>query len=323
MQHQDQKLNGVNGFKKMIQTRGSLIERMKKQFEDDLRQPKAIVEHAPICRPLHDFHVRSCCMTHRDFIRKIRDSPEMMTAEKNVMDNLAKLEKLRKMLVNNKQQRKTEHNQFSRALCEIRAMLPKPDVTEFGEGFSIEDVPDHASIRILKQIDVNAKQHHRTVAQNILEIARTTDLQLLQFIMVFQLALDGAVGAIIHHAEKCRTHNGRTLHLALVEFCASRWWFDEHEEMDPSDYFVSAEADDAHGIQIRINATGAIPATPVSGSMVFDESLSQLVLTAEAIDAFESEQTQLLREQQEAKEMHRRYEEELAQYYKQQTAKLI
>jgi hypothetical protein len=184
-------------------------------------------------------------------------------------------------------------------------MLPKPDVPDH----------DHAIIRILKQMDATAKQHHRTVARNILEVARTTDSQLLQFIAVFQIALNFAVDAIIHHADKCRKANERTSRLALIEFCASRWWFQEHAEIDPDDYFVDAEEDDAHGIQIRINATGAISATPASGSMEFDEALSRRVLTPEAMDAFESEQKLLLHEQLEAKKRHHQYEAELAQYY--------
>jgi hypothetical protein len=137
--------------------------------------------------------------------------------------------------------------------------------------------------------------------------------------MLFQVALDDAVGAIIHHAEKCRKSNERTLHLALVEFCASRLWFRQHQEMDPSDYFLGAEYnDDSHdGIRIKIHAIRSLPGTPALYSMEFDETLSQIVLTPEAMNDFQSEQKKLLQEQQETNDRQRAYEKELTEYYRQ------
>ena len=312
-----QQINGSNGFKKIVEEYGTLIEQMKLQFEDDLYHPTAMVEHVPVCRPLHDFHVRLCGVAHRDFIRTTCESSELVRAQRNLAETLATLEKLRKMFVNNKQQRKTEHTQLSRALCEIRDILTK----ENGEGLCLEYVPEHTSIMRLNQMDANVKQHHRTVARNILEVARTTHSQLLRFIMVFQIALDDAAGAINYHAEKCRTRNERTTHLAMVEFCVSLWWFQEHEDMDPDDYFVGAEYDDAHSIQIQVNPIGALPPTPAVCSMEFDDALSQLVLTPESMDAFELEQKRLLHEQQAANERQQQYEKELVEYYLQLSAK--
>jgi len=83
---------------------------------------------------------------------------------------LTTLEILRKRLVNNKQQRKTAHNQNIHSLRELRKLLPPPTYSEFGGGFSLEEDPrnTHKSVQILKHMDYTSKEFHHSMGRHIL-----------------------------------------------------------------------------------------------------------------------------------------------------------
>ena len=61
--------------------------------------------------------------------------------------------------------------------------------------------PEPVSFTIdLMNMDANAKQHHRTIARNILEEVNRLLAQMRQFIVALQIAFEDAVGKIIQHA---------------------------------------------------------------------------------------------------------------------------
>jgi hypothetical protein len=73
--------------------------------------------------------------------------------------------------------------------------------------FDMEIEPEPVSLTIdLMNMDANAKQHHRTIARNILEEVNRLLVQLRQFIVALQVALEDAVGKI--HA--CRAFETET-----------------------------------------------------------------------------------------------------------------
>lgn len=198
-------INGANDLKKTIQEYVAMTHEIKNRFESDLANPLAKIDPPQICRPLHDFHVRQCALTHRDFIRKIvRESDELRTAEANVNTTLATLEKLRKMLVTNKQQRKTSHKHFRRIANSVQASFQSNTIEEM----ELEPEPEPVVFTTdLMNMDASAKQHHRTIARNILEEVNRLLTQLRgRFIVAYQVAHDDIVGKIIQHAEKCRAN---------------------------------------------------------------------------------------------------------------------
>jgi hypothetical protein len=83
---------------------------------------------------------------------------------------LTNLEILRKRFVNNKQQRKTAHNQNIYLLRELRKLLPPPTYSEFGGGFSLEQDPQntHKSVQILKHMNYTSKEFHYSMGRHIL-----------------------------------------------------------------------------------------------------------------------------------------------------------
>lgn len=170
-------INGANELKKIIQEYVAMTDAIKTRFQNDIDTP-------------------GYSSTHREFIRKlVRDSDEIRTPETNVNVTLATLEKLRKMLVTNKQQRKTAHKHFRRIANSIQASFQSNTM------FDMELEPEPVSLTIdMMNMDANAKQHHRTIARNILEEVNRLLAQMRQFIVALQVAFEDAVGKIIQHA---------------------------------------------------------------------------------------------------------------------------
>ena len=94
-----------------------------------------------------------------------RSKCKVAFAENLLLESLKQQERFRKMLVNNKQQRKTMHYRNRLVIRDIRATA---SFSEFGGGFVMED-KDSMCIERLMQMDTALKQHHRTVARKILE----------------------------------------------------------------------------------------------------------------------------------------------------------
>jgi len=309
-------LNGANELKKAIQEYTATMNEMKARFETDLEAPLAKIDPPQICRPLHDFHARQCGVTHYDFILNRRQSDELTATETHLTDTLTALEKLRKMLVTNKQQRKTAHKHNRRVAISIQASFQS---TELEPVIVVSDTLMDGFLTI-NQMDANAKQYHRTIARNILDEANRLLTQLrCRFIVAYQVALDDTVGKIIQHAEKCRGFIESTLRLALIEFCASYWFHAQKDAMDQTEYFVTATecqnpAKGGYGdIQIQIHT---IQEQTLVASFHVDDAFSTQIITEEAVQAFEWEQQSLWFDKQAAaRERHAKYEQEQAKFY--------
>ena len=276
-------VGGANELKGRIQEYLTLVWKMKNDFERSVTSPEAKVDPAPICVPLHEFHSSQCAVRHRDFIRKVcRESPDLSIPESNVNCTLAALENFRKMLVTNKQQRKTAHKDNHRVSTAIQASLQ----TTMGE---LEPPMNEFSVKLLKMDDAT-KQHHRTMSRNILEEVNRLLVQLrTQFIVALQAALDDSVGKIIQHAEECREFIERTRQLALLEFCASRWFHAQKGAMDldQKEYFVGIhEIDGGRGRVLKIHTFQDREEILVATYDVDDDFVNK-VLTEESITEFE------------------------------------
>jgi hypothetical protein len=299
-------INGANELKQFIQEYATMTHEMKMRFETDLDSPLTKVDPAPICRPLHDFNARQCAVRHRDFIRKVtRESKELSAAEANVITTLATAEKLRKMLVTNKQHRKTEHKNNRR----VANSIPESE--------SMKD--NHLT---LTQMDDASRQHHRTVARNILEEVNRVLEPLMsgRFIVAYQDELDKAVAEIIQHSDKCRRYIQRTMRLAVIEFCASRWFHSKQDAMDSAVYYLTAEEDETftgpHPFSgITVDVQNVHDNRHTMTLHLDNDSSTREILTEEAIQAFEWEQQSLWFDKQAEMERHANYEQELAQFY--------
>jgi hypothetical protein len=194
------KVNGCTELKKYIQDTRALVHEVRAELDADLNQPNAVVQSTPE----HEM----TALKHACFIRdKVRcQTSAFAVAESAIHEALAQLEIIRKMLVNNKQKKRTTVRGIQKIIAEMRACISSLEGT-------IE--PTTAKpIQQLQQMKESTKQHHRTVSHGLLQHAtRILIAMRLKHILAYKLAAQDAVGEIIHHAEKCRAHN----HLALTE----------------------------------------------------------------------------------------------------------
>ena len=302
-------VRGAKELKGRIQEYVTLVNEMKNQYEHSVHSPEAKVDYAPICVPLHEFHASQCAVKHRDFIRKVsRESQAISIPESNVNCALVALENFRTMLVTNKQHRKTAHKGTRGVATAIQASLHK------GDEHALEPPMSSFSVDLMK-MDAEAKQHHRTMSRNILEEVNRLLFQLrTQFIQALQTALDDAVGKIVQHAEESRVSIERTRRLALLEFCASRWFHAQKDAMDPREYFVGIHETDGGGRVIKIHTFQEREEIFVATYDVDDEFVDQ-VLTEEAISEFAWEEQTLAADKEDARQRYANYEREQNQFY--------
>jgi hypothetical protein len=293
-------VGGANELKGRIQEYVTLVGEMKNDFERLVHSPKAQVDPAPICIPLHEYHSSQCAVRHRDFIRKIaRESPDLSIPESNVNCALAALENFRKMLVTNKQHRKTAHKDNHRVSTAIQSSLQ----TTMGE---LEPPMNAFSVDLLKMDDAT-KQHHRTMSRNILEEVNRLLMQLrTQFIVALQAAIEDSVGKIIQHAEECREFIERTRQLALLEFCAKRWFHAQKDAMDnDKEYFVGIHEIDGGGRVLKVHTFQDREEILVATFDVDEEFVKQ-VLTDDSITEFAWAEQTLASDKQGAREYYER-----------------
>jgi hypothetical protein len=307
-------VRGPKELKKRIQEYVTLVNQMKNEFERSLNTPDARVDYAPICVPLHEFHASQCAVKHRDFIRKVgSECQTLYIPDNNVNSTLAALEKFRTMLVTNKRHRKTAHKGNRRVSTAIQASLHKGDEGE------LEQPMNSFSVDLMK-MDAEAKQHHRTMSRNILEEVNRNLFQLrTQFILALQAALDDSIGQIIQHAEKTREAIERIRRLALLEYCASRWFHAQKDEMDSNEYVVGIHETSADGgsggkYELKVHTFQDREEIFVATYDVNDEFVDQ-VLTEESITEFAWEEQTLAADKEDARQRYANYEREQTQYY--------
>ena len=287
-------IKGPNELQEYITRFLEMKNQIKQTFEAGLEDPLASPDRTAFCRLFKNHHADICRSSHRRFMCKtITDEttgPE--EAEAAIDRALQQLERFRKMLVDNKQQRKTTHRQ------NCRARLHFMHEVAFNHEFmsveaEIENDPReyHPCVLMLKQMDATSKQHHRTVANKILKEINGLVLVIRQkLLLAYQIATDNATGAIIHHAEKSYDLIQKCIQIAMVEFCATVWWENTQKDpMDNTNYYViaSSNPDDDDG-QFRI-----VVKECRSDAVVFDEFLNQefaeTIMTADVVQAFEEE----------------------------------
>jgi hypothetical protein len=100
----------------------------------------------------------------------VNNNEKYIKSRDALVNCLTTLEILRKRFVNNKQQRKTAHNQNRYLLRELRKLLPAPTFSEFSGGFSLEQDPQntHKSVEILNHADYTSKEYHHSMGRHIL-----------------------------------------------------------------------------------------------------------------------------------------------------------
>jgi len=186
------RVNGCTELKQYIQTITELARDIRAELDADLAQPKAVV---PFTREHEMTALKHACFV-RDKVH--HQTSTFAVAESAIHEALAHLEIIRKMLVNNKQTKRTMVRSIQRIIAEMHARISALEGT-------IETNVNTGPIQQLRQMKEGTKQHHRTVSHSLLRQAnRILVAMRLKHILAYKLAAQDAVGEIIHHAEKCR-----------------------------------------------------------------------------------------------------------------------
>ena len=315
-------INGAKELKQYIQDMTQLAESICAVFERDLQQPRAVVNYTDndsisIGQGNHEFNAKMCQVAHSDFVynnTQLSQSSQVLQCESVVKDCLARLEELRKMLVNNKQQKKTTINAIRRIIiADINSSSNSAQVFE-------EIAYQSPCVIMLRGLIEQTKQNHKTVNRNILDQVRAIVLDMRsRHIRMFEQAAQQTVEAIIQHADKCRVFMTQCRHLAIVEYCAYLWWTKTQQEQyhqQQNNYYVSALLAEDNGELKRFNAASAsglsVAASrrpmnvqifihernemrqPAKDECILmyelDESLAAEILTDEAIQTFEDDE---------------------------------
>ena len=265
-------VKGAKDLKEYIDGISKLVVDVSHELQRDLKEEKATIQKVQLCRGGPDFSAEMCAIAHRDFVYQMTELPqssEYLQTRSIMLSSIQQLENIRKMLVNNKQQKKTairrirkiikmERRSAAAEAAEAAEAARQNNDDDDGCGFltpceNDDDVmmveleprvvEDSQTIEEMYQLIEMIKQDYRTISRHLIEHQVCPIMLALRsrHVLAFKLAAENTICEIIHHAEKCRGFLLRCRWLALVEFCASSWWFETQKDpMDHSYYYVSA-----------------------------------------------------------------------------------
>jgi hypothetical protein len=306
------RVNGANELKKYIEEITEIVNQIRNEFKESLQQPDAVVVdngHLQFTNTSKQlYNVEKSARDHRTFVynkTKLQQFSKFLQADEVVVESLGLIETLRKMLVNNKQQKKTTIRNIRSTINELKRHQRKSAANP-ADGEIEAKVTSPSIERLEKEIETT-KQNHCTITKRILTQVNTLLLVMRRNILAFKLAAEENLGEIICHAEKCRAFIAKCCRLEIIEFCASIWWFDtqhseciaQHPEWSELNFSVSAELEEkftrsSHTMtgpiendRIKIVVECFDPMVLTVCEYEFDQTLAKTILTDEAIHAFE------------------------------------
>ena len=305
------KVNGANDLKEYIQDIADAAQRIRDEFNQDLQGHKAVVKKEGSTHGSRDFKAHMTAVAHTNFVyerEKLNQFSKYLQAEMSVLECLSQLEHIRKMLVNQKQEKNTMLSMIKKGTGEpkLKQIMLLPESSSTCCELEHDESPTDQMLNAL--ID-KIKQNHRTVSRNLLEQANAIMTMLRRHILAFKLAAENTIGEIIHHAEKCRAFIAHLRQLDFIEYCATTWWHETQKDaMDRNEYFLTVEAVgeptdfEASVLQKPHNA---FPHSPMSVlkvrviglqqtigkenlicEYVLDQQLAETIMTEQSLEAF-------------------------------------
>jgi len=295
-------INGANDLKKYIAEQTRLIQQIREEYLCDIQQERATVEVPTFpSNSSWNYRAQMCRSDHNSFIYKRTGLPQYSTflqKEDQLNEALEQLEHLRKMLVTNKQQKKTgirkiheiinlvktTERQGQRQLSSTFEFVDMSSITTAMDDdydydydydydrhneFTLE-APDSETVKALKAQIETTKQNHRTISRNLLQQVNTIVKSVKHNILDVKISAEDNVGEIIHHAEKCRAFIAKCFNFAVLDYCASAWWHQTQKDpMDHNYYHIEVETVNPDDATFNPNANNTAPPTAndVSGDI--------------------------------------------------------
>jgi len=310
------RINGAKDLNKYIAETNQLIQRIREEFLSDIQEERATVT-LPQFLNNNSWNARAelCQIDHRRFIYKRTGLPQFSTFLQNeatLNEAVEQLEHLRRMLVTNKQQKKTGIRKIHDIIKLVKQQeiqeqrLPSPTF-DFVTTMSTDDADDHAVlleaedsaiVKALKAQIETTKQNHRTISHNLLHQVNSIVKAVRQHIVDVKRRAEDNVGEIIHHAEKCRVFIEKCFDYSVLLYCASAWWHQTQKDaMDDGYYHLEVEPvnpDDAtfnpnaaatteHNLRICVFAGNTINPDSLVHVYDYDQDLARAIYTPESV----------------------------------------
>jgi hypothetical protein len=265
--------NGANDIKEYIQYMTDAAQRIRDEFKRDIQGVKAVVKKEGSTHGSHDFKADMTVVKHRTFIYEkecLNQSSPFLQAEMPVVECLKQLEDIRKMVVNQKQEKNTMDSMIKKGIGKkmlkqiisgegqrgVVMTTTTTTTTTAAVAAASNDSDDDMlpaefheleyeslTTKALNELIEKNKQNHATLSKNLLKQAEAIMTMLRRHILAFKIAAEDTIGEIIHHAEKCRAFIAHMRHLDVIEYCASAWWHQTQKDaMDSDEYFVTLDA---------------------------------------------------------------------------------
>lgn len=315
-------VKGPKDLKQFIDQQLKFIQQTREELHTDIQEPRATVDTLPTFLNNTDWRFRAelCQNDHKSFVYKCTGLPQFSTwlqTEATHNEALDQLEHLRKMLVTNKQQKRTAIRKFQDIIKLVKQQeqeerLPSPTF-DFVTTMSTDDHDDHyyddrydvvleaedsAIVKALKAQIETTKQNHRTISRNLLEQVNSIMRALKRNNVELKKSAEHTVGEIIHHAEKCRAFITKCFDYSVLLYCASAWWHQTQKDaMDDGYYHLEVEAVDPeetkfnpnvpapteHHLRICVFRGNSIHPNDLVHVYDFDQDLAQAIYTQETI----------------------------------------
>jgi hypothetical protein len=313
------KVKGAKDLKQFINQQLRFIQQTRQELLTDIQEPRATVNILPNFLNNTDWRFRAelCQNDHKSFVYKLTGLPQFSTwlqTEAIHNEALDQLENLRKMLVTNKQQKKTAIRKIQDIIKLVKEQerqeqrVPSPTF-DFVTTMSTDDhdddqydvvleAEDSTIVKALKAQIETTKQNHRTISRNLLEQVNYIMRALRRNNVELKKSAEHTVGEIIHHAEKCRAFIAKCFDYSVLLYCASAWWHQTQKDaMDDGYYHLEVEAVDPeetkfnpnapapteHHLRICVFRGNSIHPNDLVHVYDFDQDFAQAIYTQETI----------------------------------------
>ena len=229
-------VNGAKDLSEYIAQVKSMITQIQENFMREMADSEASMRSQRCRGSSHDFAMEMCGITHGDLIYRETKLPQysaFLQALAVANECLDQLEALRKMLVNNKQQKRTA----IRRLRELRNNYLHASNAE------LEIKSPNKSVQ--QSIEMT-KQNHRTVSNGLIDQAtKLMSAMRTRYILGVVKSAEDTIGAVMDHAQKCQAFMTQCLRLSAIEYCAKIWWVGtqnpDPDSNNSKNYYIHAE----------------------------------------------------------------------------------
>ena len=263
-------VHGAKDLDEYIAQVSGMITQIKENFMHEMADSEARCRKQRCRGSSHDFAMEMCGITHAGVVYTetvLNQSSAFLQALAVANECLDQLEALRKMLVNNKQQKRTairrlrEFRNYIGSMVESFALqnmvLGNTEELQTRENLlelsmELEPTQPKPTFRMIQAMIEMTKQNHRTISKGLIDQANTlVSATRARHIRSLAEVAERTVGLVKDHEKKCQAFMTQCLRLSAIEYCAKIWWFGtQNPDPNPNsskNYYIRAQVAHDYG----------------------------------------------------------------------------